>query len=125
MSRSRKKGRDLDRDSAGRRFEDSLSAPRQQNPAAAGRTRSGGNADPAVGDKPIPEFKYADVCLVEGPRDRSTAHGVDELHWSKGKKSANLLTLIYQVDEGCRPPFKTRTPLTDEFLDKAKKEVRP
>jgi transposase len=31
-----------------------------------------------------------------------TAIGVDELHWRKGKKSANFLTLIYQVDEGCR-----------------------
>lgn len=30
------------------------------------------------------------------------AIGVDELHWRKGKKSANFLTLIYQVDEGCR-----------------------
>jgi len=31
-----------------------------------------------------------------------TAVGVDELHWGKGKRSANFLTLIYQVDEGCR-----------------------
>jgi transposase len=31
-----------------------------------------------------------------------TAIGVDELHWRKGKLSANFLTLIYQVDEGCR-----------------------
>jgi len=31
-----------------------------------------------------------------------TAIGLDELHWRKGKQSANYLTLIYQVDEGCR-----------------------
>jgi transposase len=31
-----------------------------------------------------------------------TAIGLDELHWRKGKQSANFLTLIYQVDEGCR-----------------------
>jgi len=31
-----------------------------------------------------------------------SAIGLDELHWRKGKKSANFLTLIYQVDEGCR-----------------------
>ena len=31
-----------------------------------------------------------------------TAIGLDELHWRKGKKSENFLTLIYQVDEGCR-----------------------
>jgi transposase len=30
------------------------------------------------------------------------AIGLDELHWRKGKQSANFLTLIYQVDEGCR-----------------------
>jgi transposase len=31
-----------------------------------------------------------------------TAIGVDEMHWRKGKQSANFLTLIYQGDEGCR-----------------------
>jgi transposase len=31
-----------------------------------------------------------------------TAIGVDELHWRKGKKSANFMTVIYQVDVGCR-----------------------
>lgn len=34
--------------------------------------------------------------------DGITAIGLDELHWRKGKQSANFLTLIYQVDEGCR-----------------------
>lgn len=31
-----------------------------------------------------------------------TALGVDELHWGRGKKSANFLTLIYQIDSGSR-----------------------
>jgi transposase len=31
-----------------------------------------------------------------------TALGLDELHWRKGRRSANFLTLIYQVDAGCR-----------------------
>lgn len=31
-----------------------------------------------------------------------TAIGLDELHWRKGKRAANFLTLIYQVDAGCR-----------------------
>jgi transposase len=31
-----------------------------------------------------------------------TAIGLDELHWRKGKQAANFLTLIYQVDDGCR-----------------------
>ena len=30
------------------------------------------------------------------------AIGVDELHWGRGKKSGNYVTLIYQIDEGCR-----------------------
>lgn len=28
--------------------------------------------------------------------------GIDEIHWGKGKRSSNFLTLIYQIDEGCR-----------------------
>lgn len=31
-----------------------------------------------------------------------TALGIDELHWGKGKKSANFVTMIYQIDAGCR-----------------------
>ncbi len=31
-----------------------------------------------------------------------TALGLDELHWRKGKRAANFLTLLYQVDAGCR-----------------------
>lgn len=30
------------------------------------------------------------------------AIGVDELHWGRGKKSGNFVTLIYQIDAGCR-----------------------
>jgi len=31
-----------------------------------------------------------------------TALGVDELHWGRGKKGENFLTLIYQIDSGSR-----------------------
>lgn len=31
-----------------------------------------------------------------------TALGVDELHWGRGKKSENFVTLIYQIDAGVR-----------------------
>ena len=31
-----------------------------------------------------------------------TAIGLDELHWRQGKQAENFLTLIYQVDAGCR-----------------------
>ncbi|MCC7375698.1 MAG: ISL3 family transposase [Verrucomicrobiales bacterium] len=28
--------------------------------------------------------------------------GIDEIHWGKGQKSANFLTVVYQIDAGCR-----------------------
>lgn len=31
-----------------------------------------------------------------------TALGVDELHWGRGKKGANFLTLVYQINSGTR-----------------------
>lgn len=31
-----------------------------------------------------------------------SALGVDELHWGKGKKSANFITVLYQIDAGVR-----------------------
>lgn len=31
-----------------------------------------------------------------------TAIGIDEIHWGKGKRSENFLTVIYQIDAGCR-----------------------
>lgn len=34
--------------------------------------------------------------------DGVSALGVDELHWGKGKKSLNYITLIYQIDKGVR-----------------------
>ena len=34
--------------------------------------------------------------------DEVQSIGVDELHWGKGKKSENFLTLIYQIDAGTR-----------------------
>jgi transposase len=30
------------------------------------------------------------------------AIGVDEIHWGKGKRADNFLTVIYQIDRGCR-----------------------
>lgn len=34
--------------------------------------------------------------------DGVSALGIDELHWGRGKQSANFLTLIYQIDHGVR-----------------------
>jgi transposase len=30
------------------------------------------------------------------------AIGIDEIHWGKGKRAANFLTVIYQIDRDCR-----------------------
>ena len=44
------------------------------------------------------------------------AIGIDELHWGKGKRAANFLTVIYQIDRHCRRllwvgPRRTRATL--------------
>jgi transposase len=31
-----------------------------------------------------------------------TSIGVDEIHWGRGKRADNFLTVIYQIDAGCR-----------------------
>lgn len=40
--------------------------------------------------------------LAQRPLEGIQALGVDELHWGRGKKSGNFITLIYQIDAGCR-----------------------
>ena len=30
------------------------------------------------------------------------AIGIDEIHWGKGQRAANFLTVVYQIDKGCR-----------------------
>jgi len=40
--------------------------------------------------------------LAHRSLDGVSALGIDELHWGRGKKSANFLTLIYQIDLGTR-----------------------
>lgn len=34
--------------------------------------------------------------------DRVKSLGVDEIHWGKGKKADNFLTVLYQIDSHCR-----------------------
>lgn len=56
-----------------------------------------------------------------------TAIGVDELHWGKGKGSQRFLTLVYQIDHGCRRLLwigRTRTQrCLVEFFRSMKPEV--
>jgi transposase len=40
--------------------------------------------------------------LVHRKLEGVSAIGVDELHWGKGKRSANFVTLIYQINAGAR-----------------------
>jgi transposase len=45
-----------------------------------------------------------------------TALGVDELHWGRGKKSCNFLTLVYQIDPGSRRLLHVGTRRTEATL---------
>jgi transposase len=40
--------------------------------------------------------------LAHRKLDEVSAIGVDELHWGKGKRSANFVTVIYQINAGAR-----------------------
>lgn len=31
--------------------------------------------------------------------------GIDEIHWGRGKRAKNFLTVVYQIDSGCRRPL--------------------
>jgi Transposase len=45
------------------------------------------------------------VCAVGAgtPQTGSvTGIGIDEIHWGQGKRAAAFLTVIYQIDSGCR-----------------------
>lgn len=54
------------------------------------------------------DMVYRSVCwivawgLAHRQLGEIEAIGVDELHWGRGKKSGNFVTLIYQIDAGCR-----------------------
>ena len=45
---------------------------------------------------------FVDWGLANRKLDDVEAIGIDEIHWGKGKRSANFLTVIYQIDEGSR-----------------------
>ena len=43
-----------------------------------------------------------DYGLAHRDLSNITAIGIDDIHWGKGKHDAHYLTLIYQIDHGCR-----------------------
>ena len=45
---------------------------------------------------------YVEEGLARRVLEGVKAIGIDEIHWGKGLKSANFLTVIYQIDQGCR-----------------------
>jgi transposase len=51
-------------------------------------------------------YRSVEWCVEWGLAHRELAGvesiGIDEIHWGKGKRSSNFLTLIYQIDEGRR-----------------------
>lgn len=54
-----------------------------------------------------------------------SALGLDELHWRKGKQSQNYLTLIYQLDEGCRRLLWVGLRRTERSLRRGLKTLGP
>jgi transposase len=52
-----------------------------------------------------------------------TAIGVDELHWRRGKKAANFMTLIYQIDGRCRRLLHVGERRTEKALRDGLKEL--
>jgi transposase len=45
---------------------------------------------------------FVEYGLEHRQLDGITSIGVDEIHWGHGMKADNFLTLIYQIDAGCR-----------------------
>lgn len=54
-----------------------------------------------------------------------TAIGVDEIHWGKGKGSNRFLTLVYQIDAGCRRLLWVGRKRTKATLRRCFKEMGP
>lgn len=59
--------------------------------------------------------------ILEGVR----SIGVDELHWGRGLKSENFLTVIYQIDAGCRRLLWVGQRRTEKTLRSGLKELGP
>ena len=53
------------------------------------------------------------------------AIGVDEIHWGRGKKADNFLTVIYQIDAGCRRLLWVGRRRTKAALRKGLKTLGP
>ena len=51
--------------------------------------------------------------------------GVDEIHWGKGLKSQNFLTVIYQIDKHCRRLLWVGSRRTQKTLDKGLDALGP
>jgi transposase len=45
---------------------------------------------------------FVDWGLAHRKLEEVRSIGVDEIHWGKGKRAANFLTVIYQIDSHCR-----------------------
>jgi transposase len=52
-----------------------------------------------------------------------TALGIDELHWGRGKKSLNYITLVYQIDAGARRLLWVGQRRTEQTLRKGFAEL--
>jgi len=51
--------------------------------------------------------------------------GVDEIHWGHGKRADNFLTVIYQIDAGCRRLLWIGKRRSEKTLRRGLKELGP
>lgn len=51
--------------------------------------------------------------------------GIDEIHWGQGKRADSFLTVIYQIDEGCRRLLWVGRRRTQATLRRGLKELGP
>jgi transposase len=68
---------------------------------------------------------FVDWGLAHRTLSGVTAIGVDEIHWGRGMKSGNFLTVIYQIDSGCRRLLWVGMRRTEKTLRTGLKELGP
>lgn len=68
---------------------------------------------------------FVECGLVLRDLNGIKAIGIDEIHWGRGKRAANFLTIIYQIDAGCRRLLWVGPKRTQATLRRGLKELGP
>ena len=68
---------------------------------------------------------FVDFGLAHRILEGVKSIGIDEIHWGHGKKPNNYLTVIYQIDQGCRRLLWVGKRRTEKTLRQGLKELGP